>query len=125
MVLPSGAVELPPIKSTYRNLRSGPILILDQVTLYITSLHYDGKLPDVHFLAETSRGRHLLPDENGSLKNLHAYWGGNIYLNLLNITIHDIDYVHVWSKDENNHGSVAIPKNLPIPEKVDLEEDVS
>lgn len=68
----------------------------------------------------------VLPDESGSTTTLHGYWGQNIYLKLPNVTLHDVDYISVWSaKDNKDYGVIAIPHPIKVPDKTDLEEDVS
>lgn len=129
MLLPSGTVQLPPINSSYRYLRSGPILILNQSTFYITSLRYDGKLNNAFVVARNiSTGLFLvLPEENSFTDNLHPHWGQNVYLTLRNnVTIYDVDYVSVWSKrDERDYGKISIPKGIKLPENPNQQENVS
>lgn len=130
MVLPSGAVQLSPLNSTYSNLHSGPILILDQTTLYITSLHYDGKLSEVYFQAFINASTLpvlLLLNENNFANELHAHWGQNIYLKLPNnLTIYNIVYIRVWSKKtEEVYATIVVPNNIIVPEKTITEQDVS
>lgn len=102
---------------------------MDQSTLYVTTLRYDGKLPDVQFRASNSFSNTsgpLLFVGNDSADELHAYWGQNVYFKLPdNITIYEIEYIHVWSRIAGVvYGNIAIPSNIKVPDKRST-EDVS
>lgn len=110
-------------------MRSGPILILDQSTLYVTSLRYDGKLPaDVHFQAYNSTLNISVTflDKSNSTDELHAYWGENIYLKLIsNVTVYDVKDINVWSKSSSRiYGNIVVPNGIKVPENTNVEEDV-
>lgn len=66
----------------------------------------------------------VVPDENGSINNLNAYWGRNIYLKLPNnATISDIDHVFVRSASEDrNYGTIFIPHGIDVPKNANQED---
>lgn len=126
MILPSGAIQLPPLNSIYPYLNTGPILILNETTIYITSLRYDNKIPDVYFRATTTISSTpilLLLNEDVSAKALHGYWGQNVYLRLPNsITIYNIINIDVWSSiTKEIYGNITIPSNVEVSQ---MEENV-
>ena len=102
------------------NVKSGPIVILDDKTFQIPDFYYDGKAPDAFFWVgegTPSNKGSKVPDENDSTEPLKEYSGQTIEIMLPDdITVHDIDYLSVWCKAyEINFAHVEIPEDLNVP----------
>lgn len=100
---------------------SGPIILINKKTLYIPNFRYDGGSKNVHFWVgngEPSSDGRMVPDEKGSLEELHVYQGQNLDISLPDgVTTDNIDYFGVWSKDEGRSlGDVPIKIVRGVPE---------
>lgn len=96
-------------------ITSGPVLIIDKKTLFISNLNYVSKSSDTFFwtgVGEPSSNGVLVPDENNSKNPLKSYAAKNIYLQLPeNLTTDKIDYIAVWSvKYKTDLGRVILYK---------------
>ncbi|KAF5292865.1 hypothetical protein FQR65_LT11117 [Abscondita terminalis] len=114
-------VQLEPLKQLGHGLRSDPIIVVDEKTIFVPNLHYDGKGPDAHFwvgkgILPSASGL-LVPDETGSSRSLSAYTGQSVYITLPNnVKVKDFDYFGVWCiKHNQNFGHVIIPNNITVP----------
>lgn len=119
-------LQLPGFNSTTR-LKSGPILLINSRTIYITNLYLDAKALDLHFWtgngSAPSYTGSLVPDEDGSLSSLHSYFGENIYIKLQNVTFNNVEYFGVWSvAEKKSYGSVQIPRNLNVSDEIGHEQ---
>ncbi|XP_063925392.1 uncharacterized protein LOC135139188 isoform X1 [Zophobas morio] len=100
---------------------SGPIILINKKTLYIPNFRYDGGSKNVHFWVgngEPSSDGRMVPDEKGSLEELHVYQGQNLDISLPDgVTTDNIEYFGVWSKDEGRSlGHVPIKIVSGVPE---------
>ncbi|XP_017783559.1 PREDICTED: uncharacterized protein LOC108567537 [Nicrophorus vespilloides] len=111
--------ELEPLSSLQHGVRSGPVFILNETSIRINNLYYDGIGPDAHFwVGNGTKGPDrqgiLVADENGSMGNLNGYKGKDVVINLpKGITVHDIDYIGLWCIEFSaNFGYTSIPKSI-------------
>lgn len=112
--------------NTTTQLKSGPILVINSRTLYITNLYLDARTLKLNFWIRNgsvpSNTGFPVPDENGSLANLHSYFGENIYIQLQNVTLKNFEFFGVWSVvEKKSYGIVKIPKNLNVTDEVGYE----
>ncbi|CAH1784589.1 unnamed protein product [Owenia fusiformis] len=116
-VQPPQAKSIGQFSELAHGLRSGEVVILDEKTLMVNNLHYDGQGPDAFFLAGTGDsvryydGITKIPDETGSLAILKKYTGQTITLTLPDpLTVKSIDWVSMWCIQANqNFGDVKMP----------------
>ncbi|XP_026669797.1 protein Skeletor, isoforms B/C isoform X2 [Ceratina calcarata] len=112
---------LPEFSRLAHGLRSGNITILDEKTIYIPNLHYDGAGPDAYFWvgngSEPDPFGIKVPNEKKTLSPLRGYQGEDIEIILPgNLTVYDIDWLSVWCVlHKHNFGHVMIPKDLDVP----------
>lgn len=119
--------QLPGFNSSSTRLKSGPILIINSRTLYITNLYLDGKALNLRFWigngSTPSEAGSPVPDEDGSISNLHSYFGENVYIKLQNVTLKNVSYFGVWSVSEKKvYGHVAIPRILNVSDQMGCEQ---
>lgn len=118
---------------------SGQVHILNDRTIKIDKLYYDGLAPDAHFWVgkgprPSSKGK-IIPDENGTTKHqLNEYKGENVTLVLPDeITMFDIDWLAIWCGDSaENFGHVMLNskyanavRHIQLAENFNETEDVS
>ncbi|XP_065556383.1 protein Skeletor, isoforms B/C-like isoform X2 [Artemia franciscana] len=112
---------LPEFKRFAHGVRSGNVTILDEKTIYIPNLHYDGEGPDAFFWVGNGTSPNpegiKVANEVGSFDLLRSYHGEDIEIQLPgDFTIHDIEYLSIWCiRYRENFGHVIIPKNLQVP----------
>lgn len=93
---------------------SGQVYALNDNTLVIRNLNYDGQAPDAYFWVGTSKKPNNLgtaiPDENGSLAPIKGYRNANITLHLpKNKSLKNIKYFGLWCRAfQINFGHVTI-----------------
>lgn len=103
----STTAQTPTFLGTLPNMAhevGGKVYALDDRTLLIKNLKYDGLGPDAYFWVGTSghspRSSGIkVPDENGSLEPLKAYRNAEVTLRLPdNLTLRDIKYFGLWCR---------------------------
>lgn len=82
---------------------NGKVYAVDERTIRIRDLNYDGQAPDAYFWVGTTTqpdaNGSAIPDEKGSTSPLKGYRNANVILNLPNgMTVRDIKYVAIWCK---------------------------
>lgn len=85
---------------------SGPVVQINETTLFIPALKFNNKYRDAHFWAgngsEPDSQGTLIRDENNSTGNLHSYQGLNVYLTLPEGSqTKNFDYFGIWDKSTN------------------------
>ncbi|XP_067142966.1 protein Skeletor, isoforms B/C-like isoform X2 [Centruroides vittatus] len=128
-----GSVEIPenfqppeeknlgPLPSLAHGVKSGPVIIKNIKTIFISNLYYDGAAPDAFFLVGKGNEPHgmgtKVPDENGSLSKLKGYTGKDVLLTLPgNLTIFDIEWFGLYCiMFSENFGHVRIPRDINVP----------
>ncbi|XP_013778969.1 protein Skeletor, isoforms B/C-like [Limulus polyphemus] len=120
-----GPKVIEPLQTFAHGVKSDPIVIKDEKTIYIPKLQYDGAGPDVYFLVGKGikpqiQGATKVPDEKGSTDVLHGYQGQDITLTLpAKLTVHDIDWFSLYCiQYQENFGHVVIPKDLNVPAQI-------
>lgn len=120
-------------------VESGQVHILNDRTILIEKLYYDGLAPDAHFwVGKGSRPNasgQVIPDENNNVKHqLNEYKGENVTLVLPDeVTVFDIDWLSIWCGDSSeNFGHVMLnskyesrPKHIQLPGNFNQTTDVS
>ena len=93
---------------------SGKVYALDDRTLMIRNLNYDGQGPDAYFWIGTTENPGVtgtpIPDENGSLKPIKGYRNANIVLQLpANKTLRDFKSFGLYCRAfQENFGHIRI-----------------
>lgn len=110
-------LQLPGFNSTKYNLHSGPVLVLNTNTFYVTNFFYDGGARGAHFCFD--RGSQpgtcghfarVLGDGDAT-ENLRAFWGDNVYVRLERGVVSGVGFLAVWSSEEKKSlGHVVVPK---------------
>ncbi|KAI2807340.1 hypothetical protein RDWZM_006050 [Blomia tropicalis] len=93
---------------------SGKVYALDDRTIIIRELYYDGQAPDAFFwIGNTDKPGvtgTAVPDENGSMKPLKGYRNAKVKLTLpFGKTIRDIKYFGLWCRAfQENFGHIKV-----------------
>ncbi|XP_014662292.1 PREDICTED: protein Skeletor, isoforms B/C-like [Priapulus caudatus] len=98
--------------------QASAITLLNEKTLHLTNLMYDGTSADAFFVVRKSDGTDMkVRDENNSLTKLHAYTGQNVTLTLPeSVSFFDVDYFKIGCVAcSEAHGMVAIPASVKVP----------
>ncbi|XP_027200021.2 protein Skeletor, isoforms B/C-like [Dermatophagoides pteronyssinus] len=82
---------------------SGKVYAINDRTIILRNLNYDGQAPDAFFWIGTTKKPGVtgqpIPDENGSLKPLKGYRNANITLQLpAGKTLRDIKHFGIWCR---------------------------
>lgn len=111
------------LKGKTTMVTSGPVTLIDSMTLMIANFNYDGKTADATFLVGTGdtiseKGATKLPDENLSNAPLKQYKSKNITIKLLSGAWADYDWLSVYSISQTQDlASVKFgdhPKSIPL-----------
>ncbi|XP_064465589.1 protein Skeletor, isoforms B/C-like isoform X2 [Ornithodoros turicata] len=100
--------------------RSGPVILKDINTLFLSDFGYDGSAPDAYFLCGKGQinGRGIkVPDEHGRTSKLKGY--NNVDLTLKfpdGVTAFDVDWFAIYCiRFAEVFASVRIPSNPNVP----------
>ena len=117
-------IQLNPFSAIDDGFRSGPTIVVDERTIFISNLHYNGS--DVQFRV----GKGNVPDSKGTIVSFSNYGqnslppfdGDNIYVTLPeNMTVSDVDYLSLWDIEIGQsvgHVSLKdVSQNLPKAKK--------
>lgn len=82
---------------------NGNVYAIDERTIRIRNLNYDGQAPDAYFWVGTTQQPDAngtpIPDEKGSTSPLKGYRNADVVLNMPpGITVRDIKHVAIWCK---------------------------
>lgn len=82
---------------------NGAVYAIDERTIRIRNLNYDGQAPDAYFWVGTTSNPNEngtpIPDENGSTSPLKGYRNANVVLHMpAGMTVRDIKHVAIWCK---------------------------
>ncbi|KAI4470615.1 skeletor-related [Holotrichia oblita] len=100
--------------------------VAEKVRITISSIHYNQTGNNVHFRVGSGNpcsNDSIIPDENGTVQNLHTYEGQNIVLEVPeSINLSKVDYLTVWNDDgkENNLGIVYFNRTLIQQQDIDI-----
>ncbi|XP_018325985.1 G-protein coupled receptor Mth2-like isoform X2 [Agrilus planipennis] len=103
--------------NSQEQLSSGPILVLDKKTLYITNLKYNTKIAS-NFWVAYGKNITVAPNEEGLYEPFTGYGGENIYITLpYPLSENAPTYFGIWeNKTKRAVASTTIPKNVAVPE---------
>lgn len=109
---------------------SGEVYAVDEQTLFIRRLNYDGLAPDAYFWssplgASSPTDGFIVPDEKGSTKPLERYANKDVVLRLPEgKTLREIQWLSIWSRQlkssagdiqiAHQSGQFVIPRPLEI-----------
>lgn len=111
-------------------LVAGDVYAVDEQTLFIRGLNYDGRAPDAYFWSSTTgtlpanghQDGFIVPDEKGSTKPLERYTNKDVVLRLPEgKTLREINWLSIWSRQlKQSIGDIMIPRHLVIPRPLEI-----
>lgn len=117
-----------PLTGRLAHNTSGFVFAVDEQTLFIRGLTFDGLAADTYFWSSTQSGRpssqdsFIVPDEKGSTKPLERYDSKDVVLRLPEgKTLREINWLSIWSRQAQlSLAEIYISRQLIIPRPLEI-----
>lgn len=98
-----------------RRLRSGPVLLINERTLYITNLNHNSEMTQFRMVLKNGAAVQV-PDETGSYSPLRPYEGESFYLTLpQNISVVNVEKFGIWHTEHGFLAYITLNSSINIP----------